>query len=113
MASGMAHDFNNSLAAILGFSELLLEHPTRTEFLKTIMTAAQDAGQTVRRLRDFYKSPGDDEAYTVVNLQAIAEHAIYLTKPRWSNQALEKGIQIIVRTDFADEPLVRGNPAEL
>lgn len=114
MASGIAHDFNNSLTTILGYSELLLEHPDRAhKYLKEIMTAGQDARQTVRRLREFYKSDREDEPYAAVNLNALAEHAVSMTMPRWSSQALATGIRIAVKTHLAEIPLVAGNPAEL
>jgi signal transduction histidine kinase len=113
MASGIAHDFNNSLTSILGYSELLLEYPGRTEYLKKILTAGQDAAQIVRRLREFYKSDHTDESPVAVNLNALIEHAVSLTMPRWSNQALATGICIEVRTELAEIPLIAGNPAEL
>ena len=113
MASGIAHDFNNSLTTILGYGELLLEHPTRTEYLRKVMMAGQDARQTVRRLREFYKTERQDEPLAAVNLNALVEHAVSLTMPRWSNQALAEGIRIVVKTELSEVPLIAGNPAEL
>jgi CheY-like chemotaxis protein len=114
MASGIAHDFNNSLAAILGYGELLLEHPGRTEYLKKIMVAGQDARHTVRRLREFYKSEQGPQPFAAVNLNTLAEQAVSLTMPRWSNQALARGIRIGMKVELLDSlPLVAGNPAEL
>ncbi len=58
MAAGLAHDFNNSLSLILGYSELLLSELAHTpyqeksdEFLGTVITAAQDAAKMFGRLR--------------------------------------------------------------
>jgi signal transduction histidine kinase len=113
MASGIAHDFNNSLATILGYGELLLEHPERTEYIKKVMTAGQDARQTVRRLREFYKSAAEPEPFAAVNLNILVEQAVSLTMPRWSNQALASGIRILVKMDLVEIPLIAGNPAEL
>ncbi len=113
MASGIAHDFNNSLATILGYGELLLEHPARTDYVKKIMTAGQDARQTVRRLREFYKSDLCVEPFAAVNLNILAEQAVSLTMPRWSNQALAGGIRIEVKMDLPELPRIAGNPAEL
>ena len=51
MASGIADDFNNALAAILGFTELLLYRPEILEnheqslkYVQMMNTAAKDAG---------------------------------------------------------------------
>jgi PAS domain S-box-containing protein len=56
LASGVAHDFNNSLAAILGRAQLL-RRQTQDEALvrnvEIIQTAAEDAAATVRRIQTF------------------------------------------------------------
>ena len=113
MASGIAHDFNNSLTAILGFGELLLDRPGQIEYLRPILTAAQDARQTVYRLREFYRGENSADTQVAVQLNKIVEHAVLLTRPRWSNQALASGIKISVETALGELPLLRGNPAEL
>ena len=56
MASGVAHDFNNALAAILGNTQLLLytvQDEEVKESLKIIEKVAKDSAKTVRRLQDF------------------------------------------------------------
>jgi signal transduction histidine kinase/ActR/RegA family two-component response regulator len=113
MASGIAHDFNNSLTAILGFGELLLDRPDRMEYLRQILTAAQDARQTVYRLREFYRGENATDTQVAMQLNKIVEHSVLLTRPRWSNQALASGIKISVETALGELPLLRGNPAEL
>jgi GAF domain-containing protein len=54
MAAGVAHDFNNILAIILGRAELLLAATPRPEVrrpLQIIAQAAQDGARTVRRIK--------------------------------------------------------------
>ena len=54
LASGVAHDFNNSLAAILGRAQLILRRVKDEELLRSlgiIITAAEDAAATVRRIQ--------------------------------------------------------------
>ena len=59
MASGIAHDFNNALHPIVGYAELLLEHPAiadaehASRYVHNILTSARDAAAVVSRLRDF------------------------------------------------------------
>lgn len=113
MASGIAHEFNNSLTAILGFGELLLDRPGHVEYLRPMLTAAHDARQTVYRLREFYRGENATDAQVAVQLNKIVEHSVLLTRPRWSNQALASGIKISVDTALGEVPLLRGNPAEL
>jgi len=110
MASGIAHDFNNSLAPILGYAELLLKFPKNmddkvklTNDLHLISTAAKDAAKTVSRLREFYRTPEEDEPFVRVNLNQLIEQTILLTQPKWKNQAQIEGTTIFVKTDVKDE----------
>lgn len=120
MASGVAHDFNNCLSPIVGYSELLLADPSllantaRSErYLKLINQAAKDAGLVVGRLREFYRSRDEDEVRALVDLAAVASETLELTRPRWSDQALTKGITIEARCLCDPVPPVAGNAAEL
>ncbi|MBN2654349.1 MAG: PAS domain S-box protein [Nitrospirae bacterium] len=57
LAGGVAHDFNNKLGVILGYTELALskiEHDnTITDYLKQISTAAQRSAEITRQLLAF------------------------------------------------------------
>ncbi len=60
MASGIAHDINNAISPIALYTDSLLERETdlsesgRSD-LTTIQRAIDDVGQTVGRLREFYR----------------------------------------------------------
>ncbi|MCS6950596.1 MAG: response regulator [Armatimonadota bacterium] len=119
MASGIAHDFNNALTPILGLTELLLETPTVTadpqvkRYLEMIHTAAQDAAQTVSRLREFYRPRGRAELRQPLDVNAIVEEAVQLTAPRWKEQAEARGVFIRVHTHLQPLPQVFANGGEL
>ena len=120
MASGIAHDFNNALAAILGFSELLCQRPETLadkektlRYLQMMNTAAQDAGNVVNRLREFYRHREEGEAFTPVDLNQLVQQAISLTQPKWKNQAEAKGIAIHTVTELGRIPAVIGSAADL
>ncbi|MBI3973953.1 MAG: GAF domain-containing protein [Chloroflexi bacterium] len=73
MASRIAHDLNNALAPIVGFSELLLHVPGALEdrekartYLELIHTGAHDAASVVHRLRGFYRYRDSQEAISSV-----------------------------------------------
>ena len=56
MAGGVAHDFNNVLAVVVGRAQLLqrqIEAPELRRQLKIIEHVAQDGAQTVRRIQEF------------------------------------------------------------
>jgi signal transduction histidine kinase/ActR/RegA family two-component response regulator len=120
MASGITHDFNNALAPILGFADLLLKRPEMladtakaSRFLETIRTAARDSSNVINRLREFYRAREASEAFPLVNLGRIVEQAVELTQPRWRDQALANSSTVIVRTEVRDPPPVPANESDL
>ena len=120
MAAGIAHDFNNQLTAVLGFTDLLLEHPENladkervARALQTINTAARDAAEVVRRLGEFYRPLEDAETFALVNLRHLVEQVVSFTQPKWQQQAQSRGVDVKFETDLREVPLVSGNEAEL
>ena len=119
MASGIAHDFNNCLATILGFSELLLESSEKRHdderalrYLELINKAASHASETVGRMRKFYR-PREAELFAPLDLNALVEEAVSMTRPRWEEQMQAQGATIRVDLDLGDVGKVEGNEAEL
>ncbi len=121
MAAGLAHDFNNSLSLILGYSELLMSDLSDTpygthsdEFLGTVITAAQDAAKMFNRLRGFYRQADHEQEFRRVNINQLTEQAVALTRPRWHGQALGQGVTIDVHTELSGElPPLLADAAEL
>jgi ligand-binding sensor domain-containing protein/signal transduction histidine kinase/ActR/RegA family two-component response regulator len=120
MASGVAHDFNNALAPILGYSELLLVSPSVLEDkekvikeLRIINTAAKDAASVVRGLREFFRHRKEGETLIPVKLRKVIAQAISLSQPRWRNEARARGVTITIKTDLEPVPNVPGDEAEL
>ena len=119
MAAGIAHDFNNALTLILGYSDLLLagakSRAVETEItqLHAITTAAQDAAQIVRRLREFHRPDEGMETRVVLQLNALIEQAVSLTRPKWQEQVRHRGVEVDIRTELKELPPMQGDPAEL
>ncbi len=115
MASGVGHDFNNALAAILGNTQLLLYKAPDGELketLKIIERVAKDSAQTVRRLQDFTKR-GSPQEFLSVDINTIIRDSIEITKPRWKDEAQSRGIHIEMASSLQDIPPVSGNASEL
>ena len=115
MASGVAHDFNNALAAILGNTQLMLHSVKDEEFkesLKTIEKVARGSAQTVRRLQDFTRRKVHQELYKL-NVNSIVKDAIEIAKPSWRDEAQSKGMSIEMVSDFEDIAPVAGSASEL
>ncbi len=115
MASGVAHDFNNALAAILGNTQLLLytaqDEETR-ETLKTIEKVARDSAQTVKRLQEFTRKRTQQELFKL-DVNSIVKDVIEITKPKWRDEYQKKGIQIDIIFKPEDVPAVSANAPEL
>ena len=99
MASGIAHDINNSLSPAALFSRLLLERnehlsPEAREYLTDIERSIQDVVHTVTRLRDFYRARETQLVAAPVQLNRVIEQVVDLTRARWHGVAQERGIII-------------------
>jgi signal transduction histidine kinase len=116
LASGVAHDFNNSLASILARAELLEKHahdPARMRRgLALIIKSAQDGARTVRRIQDFARQrQGGD--FVPVDIDRLLADVGEITRPRWKNQAEAAGIQIRLSVGAGAGAVVMGDESEL
>jgi signal transduction histidine kinase/CheY-like chemotaxis protein len=120
MASGVAHEFNNVLGAILGRAQLLQRQSQRGEItplalqrsLRVMERAALDGGETVRRLRQF-GSPVDPAASETVDLSSIALEATEVTRTRWENEAQAEDRPIVLEPRLEEGCWVLGRGSEL
>jgi CheY-like chemotaxis protein len=110
MASGIAHDINNALMPIMGFSELLLDDnfafDDRTEtrnIIRDIKSAADDAHNVLSRLREFYRQP-DAGQITTADINTIIKDAVRMTSPRWKDQHSAEGKHISVVENLGEIP---------
>ncbi len=112
---GLAHNFNNSLAAILAYTELMIRETQgdgARRRLSLIRDVALEASTTVRRLQEFVSSQ-PQTAFGPVGLPAIIAEALEMTAPRWRDEAQRRGIAITVTQDMEALPPVEGNAFEL
>jgi PAS domain S-box-containing protein len=115
LASGVAHNFNNILAAILGHAQLI-KRDCRDERLSArldiIEHAALDGAQTVRRIQAFgvqQKESVSDE----VDLNQLVQDSTNLTRARWFDEAQARGLHYEVEYDLQATPSVTGSASEL
>jgi PAS domain S-box-containing protein len=115
LASGVAHDFNNSLAAILGRAQLLrrqIRDDALVRNLEIIQTAAEDAAATVRRIQTFArKSPATE--FEILDVAALLNDAIEITRTRWQNEARLRGLDYEVTLDAESGQYTSGSASEL
>jgi signal transduction histidine kinase/DNA-binding response OmpR family regulator len=119
MASGIAHDINNSISPAMLYVENLIESdphlsPQARRSLPVVLQAIEDVAATVARLREFYRPNDMQTTLEPVDLNAIVEQVIGLTRARWSDMPQQRGIEIKVGKFLAPGlPNILGTSSEL
>ncbi len=115
LASGVAHDFNNSLAAILGRTQLLrrqVKEDALVRNLDIIQTAAEDAAATVRRIQTFARKAPAKE-FEMLDIRSLLNDAIEITRTRWENEARLRGLDYQVKLEAETGQNTYGSASEL
>ena len=115
MAGGVAHDFNNILAAILGRTQLLLQSvsdESERRQLEVIERAALDGAQAVRRVQEFTRLR-QDEHFEALDVKEVLQGVLELTRSAWEAESKRRGIMLAVALDLRAMQLVAGNASEL
>ncbi len=115
MASGVAHDFNNILTAILGRAQLLhqqVEDPELRRGVEVIERVAWDGARTVRRIQEFARVRRDRTLTTVAPNELVRD-ILEATQPRWKDQAEAQEIWYEVVRKLGEIPTVAGDPSEI
>ncbi|MGH7264265.1 MAG: response regulator, partial [Candidatus Rokuibacteriota bacterium] len=115
MAAGVAHDFNNVLAVVIGRADLLLtrtHEPGVVDSLRAVRGAALDGAQTVRRIQEFTRTRRARPAGRV-EVPKILTEVVELTRTRWKDEAQSRGVRYDVRVDAEEVAPVTGLAEEL
>ena len=119
MASGIAHDINNALSPVALYTESLLDREpglsARTRaYLETTQRAIEDVSHTVGRMREFYRKPEAQLVLAPVDINRLVHQVLDLTRARWSDMAVQQGIDIRMCTDLSSNPpFVAGIESEI
>jgi len=115
LASGVAHDFNNTLAGILGRAQLMLrtDDPEKlSRGLQIIIKTAEDGAQTVKRIQDFARQRRDHD-FAPVSVDQLLFDVSEMTRPRWKDRAEADNIYIRLNVQINSRAFVRGDESEL
>ena len=115
LASGVAHDFNNTLAGILGRAQLLqrTNDPEKIHRgLEIIIKTAEDGAKTVKRIQDFARQRRDHN-FELVSVDQILTDASEITRPRWKNCAEAANVHITLDLQIHSNAMVMGDDSEL
>src|SRR4026209_2049414 len=115
LASGVAHDFNNTLAGILGRAQLILRtnDPEKIQRgLNIIIKTAEDGAKTVKRIQDFARQRRDHD-FELVSIDQILFDVSEVTRPRWKDRAEASNVQISLDLQIRSKAKVMGDESEL
>jgi two-component system NtrC family sensor kinase len=110
LAAGVAHEINNPVGVMLGFTEILLDRVPpdgkEHEMLKTIERQGLNAKRIVENLMTFARQPAKHEDFTNINEDIANVLALV------QNNLLTKKVDVDLRL-ARDLPRVRGDAGEL
>ena len=121
LAAGVAHNINNRLTPVLGWTEMLQERLNADEAiagdelkhaLTVIHQGASDSVETVRRLQE-YSRPARVKGPEAVQLRDVLEQLLALTRPQWDNEAARRGIRYEIDLKADPAPAVLAVASEV
>jgi PAS domain S-box-containing protein len=127
LSGGVAHDFNNVLAAILGRVQLLKmqfkppsgkqeKRKSMLDLIKSldvIERASLDGAETVRRIQEFSRKRADDKGFTKIDINELVDNALEFTRTKWKDDAESKGVKINIEKELSALPTTSGSASEL
>lgn len=106
LAGGVAHDFNNQLAGIMGFAEVLklkIKDENLTNYVEKIITAAENSAELTKQLLTFSRK--SSVKHEAMNIHKVIKEVVDLLS--WT---IDKRVKI--ETEFlASEDVVMGDDA--
>lgn len=117
LASGIAHNFNNSLAAVIGYTQLAIprvKEPNAEKYLRIVEQSARDAARMVERIQNFARESPHKDNLIALRLTDIVRDAVDITRSRWRDDAEALGIKYQIKLESQTEDLlINGEPSEL
>jgi signal transduction histidine kinase/CheY-like chemotaxis protein len=115
LASGVAHNFNNTLTGILARAQLLLDTNDRDEMrrgLRIIIQTAEDGAKTVKRIQDFARQRRDQD-FVPLDVDQLMLEVAEITRPRWKDAAEAKNVHIRLVRQIGSNAAIMGDAGEL
>jgi len=119
VSAGIAHDFKNILAAIVGRVQLLTAAKDRGKDisekvlfknLEIIEKSADDGVHILSRINEFTKGKSENK-FTEIRLGEIIEDTVEMTRPKWEDIQNDRTIK--VKTRLTGDLCITGNRSEM
>jgi CheY-like chemotaxis protein len=113
LTSGIVHDINNVLTAIVGYTDIILSNESCVDCRKEIeiiKKIALDGAEIAKRVKNFVKTKEEGKKY--FNIWESIETSILITKPLWYNQAQIQGKNITFKYTRGFPIFTYGNESE-
>lgn len=110
LSAGVAHELNEPIGSVLGYSQLIHKHPDLPDQIKQdaekILKASLHAREVVKKLMLFARQTPPKKIR--VNLNHVIEEGLYILESRCAKEGIK-----VVRSFSKDLPEVTADPAQL
>jgi len=118
ITAGVAHEFNNILAVVMGSAEVLdggfKDEQELNRGLKAIIEASADGAGIVKRMLSFAKAELSISDHIFIDIQYLIKQAVEFTMPRWKNMAQADSKKYLINTaNVVETPDIFCNPTEI
>lgn len=114
LTGGIAHEFNNILMPIIGYSEILkkeLKDEKLTSYIDMIQSSALDGEKIVKRIQEFTVAKKREKE--LIDIDDLITKSVEITKPKWTLEAKLKNKQIQINCRLESKGVVEGISTEL
>jgi signal transduction histidine kinase/ActR/RegA family two-component response regulator len=115
LASGVAHNFNNTLTGILARAQLMLDAKEMKDIrrgLRIIIQTAEDGAKTVKRIQDFARQRRDQD-FVRIDVDQLMLEVAEITRPRWKDHAEAANVHIKLVRQIGSNAVIMGDAGEL
>ncbi|MET0649414.1 MAG: ATP-binding protein [Pyrinomonadaceae bacterium] len=115
LASGVAHNFNNTLTGILARAQLMLDAKDMKDIrrgLRIIIQTAEDGAKTVKRIQDFARQRRDQD-FVRIDVDQLMLEVAEITRPRWKDHAEAANVHIKLVRQIGSNSVIMGDAGEL
>jgi len=126
LSAGVAHDFNNILAVIIGRSQMLrknLDFPLKDEKRKTMIElkkgldiiekAALDGSETVNRIQQFSRKEASSKNFIMLDINQMLNDVVNFINPLLKHSAQKSATNIKIKKEFSSIAAIEGVASQL